>query len=132
MTNENYPLLGSKVKFIRVNQETSALSDGVGIVKAIMLDPNNRVQVQVHDGVNAWNIDIVCVNPSDGVKALYADLIKNVQAISEEGNELVRSTVEVYNENVKLAYDAVLGEPVNVDSVPIMPDQSEDEAPQDA
>ena len=131
MTNENYPLLGSKVKFIRVNQETSALSDGVGIVKAIMLDPNNRVQVQVHDGVNAWNIDIVCVNPSNGVKALYADLIKNVQAISEEGNELVRSTVEVYNENVKLAYDAVLGEPVNVDSVPV-PDQSEDEAPQDA
>lgn len=114
-----YPALGEKINYMRADAKTGALAFGVGIVRAIFLSEDQRPQVQVLDGENAWNIDLVAVNPTEETKKRYAALVSEVQKISAEGNELVKVTVSEYNEKVRAAYDRVLGAPVKVAQVEI-------------
>lgn len=121
--NSVYPKIAEKISFIRADGDGKTY-EGEGIVRAIYIDPNLRVMVQVAevtDPSKVFGVDLTMVNPSEENKAAYRDLIAEVQALTNEGNDIVRKTIEDYNGRVQSAYDRVLGagitlptsEPVN-------------------
>jgi mevalonate kinase len=116
MYTAEYPEIGKSVKYLRADDKGNIFR-GFGIVRAIFLDPNDRVQVQVRDGDNAWNIDFFCINPTDETLQEYQEMIADVQRLTDEGNALVKEIVEKYNDLVKQAYDVIIGEPVEVLSI---------------
>ena len=112
MNTAEYPQIGTSVSYLRADDD-GQVHQGNGIVQAVFLDPNKRIQAQVRDGEEAWNVDLFCINPNDDTRKAYAKLIKEVQGLTDEGNKLVQKTVSEYNDKVKAAYDAVIGEPVS-------------------
>ena len=120
---KNYPEIGKGAKYIRADEDGN-IAKGFGIVQAIFLDPNKRLMVQIKDGENAWNVDFYGINYTDEVAQGYADLIERVQKITEEGNNLVKETVERYNDAVAEAYTTVLGAPIKAE----VPEDDEEDA----
>lgn len=117
MLNKELPVLGSIVNYVRVDSENE-IHVGKGIVRSLHLSPDDRLMVQVKDNEdNAWNIDLFCVNASSRDVELYGRMIKNVNLISSEGNELIKGMVTDYNERVEGGYSTVLGEPVECESL---------------
>lgn len=110
-----YPEIGTTVKFIRVDTEKKEVTGGEGTVRAIFIDPKGRLMVQVMDeDKQARNIDLACVNPSLELRTKYEALNIEIEEITEEGNNLVKETVEVYNKKVDDAYSRLLGNPLLV------------------
>lgn len=109
------PALGKLVKYIRAD-EAGELHEGEGSVQAVFLDPRNRAMVRVKDGEHDFNVDLMAINPDKAIFAAYDDLHKRVKEVSEEGNELVKVTVECYNAKVEDIYSELLGEPVEVET----------------
>ena len=121
---EAYPKLGSMVNFCRVTRSddkdvmsgektAGVMETGVGKVIALHVDAFGRklVRVKVSDNEQK-NIFLAAVNPtSETIDALLAAEVE-VQRLEQEGNEIVRSTVDTYNERVAETYIDVLGAPV--------------------
>lgn len=126
MTIEKYPEIGSNVSYLRADDKGN-IHKGTGIIRAIFLSPDKRLQAQVRDGDAAWNVDFFCINPDDHVHAAYAKMIADVQELTDEGNKLVRETVSSYNDKVKQVYDAVIGEPVDYPDDDLIVNEDEQE-----
>jgi len=116
----NYPRLGSKVKYFRMNDK-GEVSGGKGIVKAYFLSPELREMAQVEDcaaeiaegdKANVFNIDLFCINASAADKARYVGMMQRVLHLQSTGNDIVKDTVEEYNGLVSVEYEIVLGDPV--------------------
>ena len=114
MTDQIYPELGTKARYMRATPEGEII-EGVGIVKAIFLDPRKRLMVQVVDIDTAasWNVDFIGINYADDMHEKYARVIEGVTDITLEGNKLVQETVKGYNEQVEELYTSVLGAPID-------------------
>lgn len=121
--NLSYPVIGTEVNYMRATPE-GEIFEGVGIVKAIHLDPRNRLMVNVMDcdDGKAWNIDFVGVNYGDDMLDKYKHVIAEVSRITKEGNELVQKTVKSYNDDVEKLYSDVLGDPIHFET-PEAPEQ---------
>lgn len=122
--NSLYPPIGTFVKYIRADAE-GKIHQGEGQVRAIFLNPDRRQMVQVADGSNVWNVDLAVLNPTPETVKAYEELIVEVRVLTDEGNELVKKTVEEYNAKVEAAYLRVLGSPVDLGNVtlPVQPDE---------
>lgn len=107
----SYPTIGSQATYIRSTPE-GEVHLGEGIVKAILVDPRGRLTVQVKDGENVYNVDFATINADEGFADEYAKTIDAVAALTKEGNELVKKTVDGYNAQVDALYNELLGCPV--------------------
>ena len=115
--------IGDTVNYMRATAE-GEIFEGVGIVKAIHLDPRSRLMVSVMDTTDGkvWNVDAIGIDYDDDLRGKYEHVIAEVARITIEGNELVQKTVSSYNEQVEALYSSVLGEPVHIDA-PTNPEQ---------
>ncbi len=111
--NTNQPALGSVVSYARADQN-GAIHQGQGVVLALFLNPDKRPMVQVRDGQNAWNCDLVTINATPEQVEAYGLAIGQVQALTVEGNDLVKATVSDYNARVQEIYDNALGKPLEI------------------
>ena len=113
MTKHIYPEIGQEARYMRATPE-GEIFEGVGIVKAIFLDPRNRLMVGVVDVEDAktWNVDFVGINYPDDMKERYSAAIAEVTRVSTEGNQLVQETVSNYNDAVEVIYSEILGAPI--------------------
>tara|TARA_R110000851_G_scaffold332934_2_gene510501 strand:+ start:2167 stop:2532 length:366 start_codon:yes stop_codon:yes gene_type:complete len=109
-----YPVIGEEINYMRATM-SGEIFQGVGIAKAIFLDPRNRLMVGIVDTQSGdnWNIDLIGVNPSKATITAYEVIMGQVKDISEEGNKLVTETVAVYNDKVEALYTELLGAPVD-------------------
>lgn len=115
-----YPRLGSKVSFVRGNPHTNEIEHGTGLVMAICLDtalrPMAHIEALKSDGEkDRFNVDLLCVNPSDEQVEKYTATVNAVKALQSEGNDKVASMVAEYNGRVSDAYTGVVGDPVVLD-----------------
>lgn len=112
---KSYPIINESVSFARAD-ETGETHTGTGKVQAIFVGmPDRRLMVQVKEETGAaWNVDLAMINPSEEELETYRSAVKEVQAITEEGNGKVKALVEEYNEKVQAVYVRVLGELVEV------------------
>ena len=109
-----YPTLGDRVTFIRANQDGHTFT-GEGVVIALFLNPDKRPMAQVKATDNqVWNVDLITINYTPETLEAYKSLVTEVQAMTDEGNNLVKSTIDDYNGRVGAAYAAVLGEPLDI------------------
>lgn len=110
--------IGQHVQYFinRPNVETGENNfiDGNGTVTALFLNPDKRRMVQVKDGANMVNVELACVDASEETKAAYMGMVETVDALTKEGNEAVRKVADGFNESVQMAYNIVLGVPVDV------------------
>lgn len=110
-----YPTIGGQFPYIRATPEGDII-EGVGVVKSIFLDARNRLMVGVIDIVDGkhWNVDYIGVNYGKDTKDKYELVINEVIRISKEGNNLVKETVNRYNDEVEALYSKVLGSPIDI------------------
>jgi len=108
-----YPALNESVSYARAD-EKGVTHTGTGKVQAIFIgSPDRRLMVQVKDETEAaWNVDLAMINPTEEELAAYRDAVKEVQAITEEGNGKVKAIVDEYNDKVQGIYVSVLGNAV--------------------
>lgn len=111
---ENYPKIGSIVDFTRTD-EKGAIHSGKGTVQAIFVDVDGRLKCRVREGQNAWNVEASLINASPDHVAAYSAALVEVQRLTDEGNKLVRETVDSYNARVDEAYAAVLGPKIEIE-----------------
>lgn len=102
--------INQEVTYLRSDNDY-VVQSGSGIVKAIFLDSDSRVVVQVKDGDNVYNIHLACLNASDEFRAQYEALEVQVKALSEAGNAEVRATVAKFNADIESLKTALLGSP---------------------
>lgn len=117
MPYTNYPIIGTKVTYIRQNQLGEA-ERGSGTVLGIGLDANKRITAHLeldNDKKDKVNVDTACLNPSEDFIQDFAIAIKKIEVITKEGNSKVQELVELYNKQVEKCYDNVLGKPVVFD-----------------
>lgn len=121
---EAYPKLGSMVNYCRVTRSddkevlsgektAGVMETGAGKVIALHVDAFGRKLVRVKVGeTDQKNIFLAAVNPSSETIDAILAAEQEVQRLEEEGNGIVRQTVEDFNTRVADTYIAVLGEPV--------------------
>lgn len=102
--------INQEVTYIRSDNDY-AIQSGSGIVKAVFLDSDSRVVVQVKDGDNVYNIHLACINASDEFRSKYEAMEAQVKALSEAGNAEVRATVAKFNADIEALKTALLGSP---------------------
>lgn len=121
---EAYPKLGSMVNYCRVTRSddkevlagektAGVMETGIGKVIALHVDPFGRKLVRLKiSETDQKNIFLAAVNPSpETVDALLAAELEVIR-LEIEGNNIVRETVNTYNNRVADTYIAILGEPV--------------------
>ena len=110
-----YPMIGTKARYL--TSDKGDVTAHVGIVKAVMVSPTDgRLLVQlVNEAGDIHNADGFTVNYDEQDYDLFCDVMGKVEAISVEGNELVRKTIEKYNEKVGKQFER-LGSAVPVDT----------------
>ena len=111
MLREQYPAIGTKVSFIRVNA-LQAPEQGHGVILGITLDPNKRLMAHIDTGQEKVNVHFESLNPTGIYIEKFASGIKQIKEISDEGNKLVKEIVEKYNKKVDDIYADLFGEPV--------------------
>lgn len=112
---DTYPMIGTKARYLTADK--GDVTAHVGIVKAVMVSPTDgRLLVQlVNKAGDIHNADGFTVNYDEQDYDLFCDVMGKVEAISVEGNELVRKTIEKYNEKVGKQFER-LGSAVAVDT----------------
>lgn len=113
--NTNYPQIGEVVSYARADKELK-VHRGRGEVRAIFVNEDKRVYVQIADGANVWNTSITMLNPSEEQVAKFAEVTAQVNAMTVAGNKQIEEYVKEQNEAIELVKSTVLGEPVNVGS----------------
>lgn len=106
--------IGTKVTYIRQNS-LEAPETGSGTILGYALDPNKRqlAHLETHtDNKEKINVDVACLNPSGEYIEKYADAIKDIKELSEEGNGKVAEIVAKYNKAVDEVFETFLSEPV--------------------
>lgn len=103
-----YPKLGTEVKFIRQDVQNSCLVEGIGEVQGIFYDPRKMPMVRVKVGDEAFNIDLVAVNPEEGFKEAYESMLEEVKVLTKEGNDKAQAIVKEYNEKIDAIYSEFL------------------------
>lgn len=117
MNTQEYFEIGSEVKYLRHDTELKVYEEH-GILRAIFIDPSNRLMAQVRNGENGWNVHYCTLREagaeyeSDFVDE-YTNLLQAIRGISSEGDAIVQNVVEEYNGQVEDATSAVLGEPLD-------------------
>ncbi len=118
MLEKLYPAIGTTVKYVRQNASGSA-ETGSGVILGMALDVNRRLTVHIElplvreDGSKERvNIDRLGLNPSLEFVSLYAATIKEIKAVSDEGNGKAKEVVADYNKRVDDLYAKILGEPI--------------------
>jgi hypothetical protein len=108
-----YPTIGTVVNFVRTNT-LEAPEVGKGTVFGFGLDPNKRIMAHIEllGTTERVNVDLNCLEPTEEFIAAYAQTIKEIKSLSNEGNEKVKVLVEDYNKRVDNLYSKVLGEPI--------------------
>jgi len=111
------PELGSVVGYVRVDSE-KAIHVGSAVVRSIFLSPDDRLMVQVKDREdNAFNVDLVCINPSRGLVKKYEDMMVEVSRISSESNDAIKDMVEGFNETIDDIYNNTIGNPIKIEAL---------------
>ncbi|MCK5605237.1 hypothetical protein KAR91_25320 [Candidatus Pacearchaeota archaeon] len=134
MNTQEYVKIGSTVKYLRHDTELT-VHKGSGVVRAIFVDQDDRLMVQVLEGgdkQSARNVHYatLCEEHSDEAVKKYDELLKNIRTTSDEGDALVTEVVDKYNGQVQDLTTGLFGEPV--DFSPSLEDEGEPENAHDA
>ena len=113
MSTQEYFKIGSRVKYLRHDTDLE-VHEEVGIVRAIFMDQDNRLMVQVKNGENAHNVHYTSVNYNLSLVKDYKDLLQDIRSTSSEGDTLVDEIVQRYNKTVQAVTTNLLGEPIEV------------------
>lgn len=116
MTTQEYFKIGSEVKYLRHDTELKVFQER-GIVRAIFIDPNDRLMAQVKNGDNAYNVHYSTLNYEQSMVKPYKDLLQDIRGTSDEGDLLVQEIVDQYNLKVQIFTTALLGEPLVLHTV---------------
>jgi len=120
-----YPMLNEAVTYARAD-EKGEVHTGSGKVQAIFIgNPDKKLLVQVKDGDSAWNVDLAMVNYTPEKLEEYRAAVSEVQALTDEGNEIVRKTIDEFNAKVAAVYVRVLGETFDAEPVGDLPSDGE-------
>ena len=113
--NTTYPQIGEVISYARADKELK-VQRGRGEVRAIFVNEDKRVYVQIADGANVWNTSITMLNPSEEQVAKFAEVTAQVDQMTKDGNKRIMELVAASNEAIEKVKSTVLGEPVNVGS----------------
>lgn len=118
MDIQEYIKIGSEIKYMRHDNDLIVHKES-GIVRAIFVDQQNRLMVQVKRGENAYNVhySTLCDEHSDESAKKYGELLQNIRTTSDEGDALVQDIVEQYNGQVQNLTTAALGEPIEFEII---------------
>lgn len=111
--------IGTKVTYVRQN----ALEDperGSGTILGYSIDANKRqtAHIEKHtENKEKINVDVKALNPSEKYLKDFAQAIKAIKEISEEGNGKVQEIVLKYNRLVDEIFDEVLSKPIKFDDI---------------
>lgn len=117
MITQKYFKIGTEITYLRHDNEL-VIHRERGIVRAIFVDQNDRLMVQVKVGENAYNVNYSMVFDLDSNEkgkeklAQYKKLLKDIRDTSDTGDCLVDKIVAEYNGKVQDITTAVLGAPV--------------------
>jgi hypothetical protein len=105
--------VGEKVKFIRMDPE-GAVHDGEGIVHALILDPDKRVQARVHElqGEGKYNLDLPSINPTAAERDAYIAHVTAIRSRANEINAAIAIIVTNGNAEIEKMNREFLGDPV--------------------
>lgn len=115
MKTATYPAIGQKVEYVRQGAD-GEIETGKARILALTLDPDKRLVAHLDkeamEGSEKFNVDVGCLNPSNGFIERFTAATKMVLELSGEGNGKVQEIVAEYNEKVNQAYTGVLGKPL--------------------
>lgn len=111
MQISSYVKINSEIKYLRHDTELKVYEE-TGIVRAIFLDPDNRLMAQVKNGDNAYNVHYCTLNYDKDMVKQYKDLLQVIRSVSDEGDLKVSETVKEYNNKVQEHTSFLLGEPL--------------------
>ena len=126
MTTQDYFKIGSRVKYLRHDTELKVCAE-VGILRAIFLDPKNRLMAQVKNGENAHNVHYITLDFPPGLVKDYKDLLQDIRGTSNDGDKIVDDTVKRYNLMVEGLTSKLLGKPVELESVEVDEEDERDD-----
>lgn len=112
--NTIYPEIGARVGYVR-SDSNGVVQTGTGEVRAIFVNEDKRVYVQVADGANVWNVSLAVLNPSPETIDLFTKIDAETKALTIEGNEAVRNIVAEYNAKIETLKSVVLGEVIEIE-----------------
>jgi hypothetical protein len=111
--NTTYPQIGDVVSYARADKELK-VHRGRGEVRAIFVNEDKRVYVQIADGANVWNTSLTMINPSEELVAAFAEMTAKVDEMTQAGNKRIEEMVKSCNAEIEIVKTTVLGLPVDV------------------
>jgi hypothetical protein len=111
--NTTYPQIGDVVSYARADKELK-VHRGRGEVRAIFVNEDKRVYVQIADGANVWNTSLTMINPSEELVAAFAEMTAKVDEMTQAGNKRIEELVKSCNAEIEIVKTTVLGLPVDV------------------
>lgn len=106
-------LLGQKVSYVRLDEKNEEQA-GEGVVHALFISPDKRIQVRVSDGDKVINVDFAAVNLTDAGKKLYFDGMRDIRARADEMNKKIKEATGSGNAELETMYVKLLGEPLKI------------------
>ena len=114
--------IGEKISYVRHAHSENEVLVGTGKIKALGLDPDNRVIVLVQDDTATgqdgnpavFHVHEKCVNPSAEMEENFRELVKAIQKVETEANAEIKSLTDKANLTIDKLKDNLLGEPVEL------------------
>lgn len=100
--------LGQTKAYMRADSDLKVHNESGEVIGMNVTDEGTRVTLKNKAG-ETHNVDIRCVSPTKAKKAAYIKALKDVEAVSREGNIAVEVLVKRYNTKVVDIFNAALG-----------------------
>lgn len=107
------PVLGQKVRYVRIVDGNIVSSDG--IVHAVFISPDKRMQVRVQDGLRedgkpqTYNIDPIAINSTPNATLKYLEHTNKVQQLADTVNAEIKKKTQEANAEIDDMNTAYMG-----------------------
>lgn len=106
-------LLGQKVSYVRLNEKNEEIRSE-GVVHAVFLAADKRIQARVIDGDKQLNVDFSSIGLTDEGAKRYFEGAREIRARADEINKGIVMMTTRGNAEIEKLYTKYLGAPVEL------------------
>lgn len=104
-------LLGQSVTYVKLDDKGEVVH-GTGIVAAVFLNVDKRVQVRILDNSVAVNADYAAINTTSAGEERYIEGARLIRKRADEINDEIKKYTAAGNAELEVLYTKYLGEPI--------------------